>query len=214
MAKDMNDSATLELIPAAKKRGRPASGKALTNAERQRIFRLSKKFKHHLELTDDQWVNLICVIDAAARSSTYFSSSKETLELMRLVYNSRFNDELPAQYSKAFDLTSVTVTENQTAQEPVTLTENQPVQESVTITEIEDVEDKPVTVTKKPRAKKPLALVPAQAEESVTVTETPDTSKTVTVTKNNFQVRYVHPDEPMLTWTGRGASAFVGQGLA
>lgn len=170
MAKDMNDSATLELIPTAKKRGRPASGKALTNAERQRIFRQSKKFKHHLELTDDQWVNLICVIDAAARSSTYFSSSKETLELMQLVYNSRFKgDELPVEFSKDFDFTSVTVTKNQ------------PVQEIVTVTEIEPIEDKPVTVT-----------------------EIPDASKPVTVTKNNFPARYVHPDEPLLTWTGRG----------
>lgn len=143
MAKDMNDSATLELIPAAKKRGRPASGKALMNAERQRIFRQSKKFKHQLELTDAQWVQLICVIDAAARSSTYFSSCKETYELMELVYNSRFKgDELPAEFSKGFDLTSVTVTENQ------------PAQESVTGTEIEAFEDKPVTVTKKPRTKK------------------------------------------------------------
>ncbi|OQS34743.1 hypothetical protein B0T39_19150 [Chromobacterium haemolyticum] len=111
---------------------------------------------------------------------------------MRLVYNSRFNDELPAEYSKSFDFTSVTVTENQL------------VQESVTVTEIEDVEDKPVTVTKKPRVKKALAQVQAQSKEPVTVTEIPDTTKAVTVTKNNFQVRYVHPDEPMLTWTGRG----------
>lgn len=192
MAKDMNDSATLELIPAAKKRGRPASGKALTNAERQRIFRQSKKLKHHLELTDDQWVELICVINCAAENNAHYRSCKETLELLRLVYNSRFNDELPAEFSKAFDFTSVTVTENQ------------PEQESVTVTEIEAIEAKPVTVTKKPRAKQVLAQVHPQAEEPVTVTEIPDTTKTVTVTKNNFPARYVHPHECMLTWTGRG----------
>ncbi|PTU69231.1 hypothetical protein DBB33_07145 [Chromobacterium haemolyticum] len=65
--------------------------------------------------------------------------------------------------------------------EPVTVTENQPAQEVVTVTEIEAIESKPVTVT-----------------------EIPEVLKAVTVTKNNFQVRYAHPDEPMLTWTGRG----------
>ncbi|UGA37663.1 hypothetical protein JOS77_27445 [Chromobacterium haemolyticum] len=62
MAKDMNDSATLELIPAAKKRGRPASGKALTNADRQRLFRERKKDRVQIDLSNDDWARLSAIL--------------------------------------------------------------------------------------------------------------------------------------------------------
>ncbi|UGA37662.1 H-NS histone family protein [Chromobacterium haemolyticum] len=94
--------------------------------------------------------------------------------------------------------------EDKRYKEPVTVKENQPEQEIVTVTEIEVVEDKPVTVTKKLRAKKDLAHVQAHVDEPVTVMEIPDTPKSVIVTKNNFPARYAHPAEPLLTWTGRG----------
>jgi len=42
MAKDLDDRSTLDLLPAPKRRGRPPTGKALSNAERQRKFRSEK----------------------------------------------------------------------------------------------------------------------------------------------------------------------------
>ena len=42
MARDLDDRDTLDLIPQQKKRGRPKTGNAMTNAERQRKFRAEK----------------------------------------------------------------------------------------------------------------------------------------------------------------------------
>jgi hypothetical protein len=42
MARDLDDRETLDLIPQPKKRGRPKTGSAMTNAERQRKFRSEK----------------------------------------------------------------------------------------------------------------------------------------------------------------------------
>ena len=42
MARDLDDRDTLDLIPQQKKRGRPKTGSAMTNAERQRKFREQK----------------------------------------------------------------------------------------------------------------------------------------------------------------------------
>jgi hypothetical protein len=42
MARDLDDRDTLDLIPQQKKRGRPKTGNAMTNAERQRKFREEK----------------------------------------------------------------------------------------------------------------------------------------------------------------------------
>ena len=42
MARDLDDRETLDLIPHPKKRGRPKTGLAMTNAERQRKFRAEK----------------------------------------------------------------------------------------------------------------------------------------------------------------------------
>lgn len=42
MARDLDDRDTLDLIPQQKKRGRPKTGNAMSNAERQRKFRAEK----------------------------------------------------------------------------------------------------------------------------------------------------------------------------
>jgi hypothetical protein len=42
--KDLNDTATIEILPTAKKRGRPSTGKAKTAAERQADYRDKKKY--------------------------------------------------------------------------------------------------------------------------------------------------------------------------
>ncbi|QOZ84249.1 MULTISPECIES: H-NS histone family protein [Chromobacterium] len=193
MAKDMNDSATLELIPAAKKRGRPASANALTNAQRQRLFRERKKDRVQIDLSVDDWAKLSASLQVLYESDSGSIRQLQYAHLVEHIYRAGVKcNKMPDWFEK------------NRYKETVTVTENQPVQESVTITEIEDVEDKPVTVTKKPRVKKSLAQIQAPSKEPVTVTEIPDAPKVVTVTKNNFQVRYAHPDEPMLTWTGRG----------
>ncbi|MBK0415147.1 H-NS histone family protein [Chromobacterium haemolyticum] len=194
MAKDANDSVTLELIPAAKKRGRPASGKALTNAERQRRFRMAQKQRVHIDLSSEDWADVMVMLQLKYEADANSQSQLSYAHIVEHFYRAGLGKAkaMPAWF------------EENRYKEPVSVTENQPTKESVTVTEIEVIEDKPVTVTKKPRVKKALAQVQVQSKETVTVTETPDTSKAVTVTKNNFPARYVHPHECMLTWTGRG----------
>lgn len=182
MAKDMNDSATLELIPAAKKRGRPASGKALTNAERQRRFRMAQKQRVHIDLSSEDWADVMVMLQLKYEADANSQSQLSYAHIVEHFYR--------AGLGKAKAM-------------PAWFEENR-YKEPVTVTEIEVPEQKSVTVTKKPCAKNVLAQVQAQPEEPVTVTEIPDTPKAVTVTKNNFPARYVHPDEPLLTWTGRG----------
>lgn len=193
MAKDANDSVTLELIPAAKKRGRPASANALTNAERQRRFRESKKGRVQIDLSCDDWSRLAAILQSRYESDSGNEFQVVYAHIVEQVYRSGVKHfGMPAWF------------EEKRYKEPVTVTENQPAQEGVTVTEIEPIEDKPVTVTKKPRAKKSLAEVPAQAEESVTVTENPIPATVVTVTKNTYPVRYSSPHHPAFTWSGKG----------
>ncbi|QOD84912.1 hypothetical protein [Chromobacterium haemolyticum] len=145
MAKDMNDSSTLELIPAAKKRGRPASGKALTNAQRQRRFRESKKDRVQIDLSNDDWARLSAILQTLYESDSDHPRQLRYAHIVEQVYMSGMkyrNVSMPDWFEK------------KRYKETVTVTENQPVQEPVTITEIEVIEDKPVTVTKKPRTKK------------------------------------------------------------
>lgn len=152
MAKDMNDSVTLELIPAAKKRGRPASGKALTNAERQRRFRMAQKQRVHIDLSVEDWAEVMTMLHIKYVAD---SGNKD-----QLIYSHIVESFYRAGFGKSRDMPDWF--EENRYKEPVTVTENQSEQESVTVTEIEVPEQKSVTVTKKPRAKKALAQVQAR----------------------------------------------------
>jgi hypothetical protein len=54
--KDLSDKATIELLPIAKKRGRPTTGKAKTPAERQATYRDNKKYSGNIEENLNIWI--------------------------------------------------------------------------------------------------------------------------------------------------------------
>lgn len=79
MSKDVNDSVTMALIPEPKKRGRPASGKALSNAERQRRFRENKKVRTQVDFSvaSELLAALSGVLDAPTDLSVISSAKRK-----------------------------------------------------------------------------------------------------------------------------------------
>lgn len=86
MAKDLNDSVTMALIPEPKKRGRPASGKALSNAERQRLFRERKKDRVQIDLSVRDWSLLSSLLDQKYRDDSDSPFQREYAHIVELVY--------------------------------------------------------------------------------------------------------------------------------
>lgn len=86
MAKDLNDSVTMALIPEPKKRGRPASGKALSNAERQRLFRERKKDRVQIDLSVRDWSLLFSLLDQKYRDDSHSPFQRQYAHLVEHVY--------------------------------------------------------------------------------------------------------------------------------
>ena len=88
MAKDVNDSVTMALLPEPKKRGRPASGKALSNAERQRLFRERKKDRVQIDLSVDDWAKLSASLQALYESDSGSLRQLQYAHLVEHIYRS------------------------------------------------------------------------------------------------------------------------------
>lgn len=86
MAKDVNDSVTMALIPEPKKRGRPTSGKALSNAERQRLFRERKKDRVQIDLSVDDWAKLSASLQALYEYDSCCSRQLQYVHLVEQIY--------------------------------------------------------------------------------------------------------------------------------
>lgn len=87
MAKDVNDSVTMALIPEPKKRGRPASGKALSNAERQRRFRENKKGRVQIDLSIHDWALLSTLLQSRYESDSDHKSQTRYAHIVEQIYH-------------------------------------------------------------------------------------------------------------------------------
>ncbi|WP_080965567.1 H-NS histone family protein [Chromobacterium subtsugae] len=172
--RDSNDKSTMELLPTPKKRGRPSTGSAMTNAQRQAKFRASRATNIHVELTQQEFALLVADLQCLVEFKPNLIRDRDRA-IFQKIYRAGIDSSLPMPSHFATetdnDDDSVTVTENVEL-----VSDSFQIQDTVTVTENEQ-----------------LAAVTVQPDDVVTVTKT-----------RSRPPVYHHPDNAMLTWSGRG----------
>lgn len=101
MAKDLNDNVTMALIPEPKKRGRPASGKALSNAERQRRFRKNQGKKVRFSFSESEWKELLAALRHRYVEDEFYYGQLQFAQIVESVWRAGCgNEPLPLWFKE------------------------------------------------------------------------------------------------------------------
>ncbi|UTH73576.1 hypothetical protein [Chromobacterium sp. IIBBL 290-4] len=93
--RDANDNSTLEMLPVAKKRGRPSTGTAMTNAERQAKHRRESVI---VTLNDAEWSEVVSALCRVAVEN--LDVSDEFRSAARKIYRAGISraESMPAEF--------------------------------------------------------------------------------------------------------------------